>query len=33
MEMISRRAYGFWNFENFRLRVRALCCFPDRRPS
>ena len=26
MEMISRRAYGFRNFENCRLRVRALCC-------
>lgn len=26
MEMISRRAYGFRNFENYRLRVRALCC-------
>lgn len=25
MEMISRRAYGFKNFENYRLRVRALC--------
>ena len=25
MEMISRRAYGFRNFENYRLRVRALC--------
>ena len=27
MEMISRRAYGFRNFENYRLRVRALCCW------
>jgi transposase len=26
METISRRAYGFKNFENYRLRVRALCC-------
>ena len=26
MEMISRRAYGFRNFENYRLRVRELCC-------
>lgn len=26
MEMISRRAYGFKNFENYRLRVKALCC-------
>ena len=25
MEMISRRAYGYRNFENYRLRVRALC--------
>lgn len=25
MEMISRRAYGFRNFENYRLRVIALC--------
>lgn len=25
MEMISRRAYGFKNFDNYRLRVRALC--------
>jgi len=25
MEMISRRAYGFRNFENYRLRVRYLC--------
>jgi transposase len=25
METISRRAYGFKNFENYRLRVRALC--------
>jgi transposase len=25
MEMISRRAYGFRNFRNYRLRVRAMC--------
>lgn len=25
MEMISRRAYGFRNFENYRLRVLATC--------
>jgi transposase len=25
MEMISRRADGFKNFENYRLRVRVLC--------
>ena len=25
MEMISRRAYGFRNFENYRLRVMAHC--------
>lgn len=25
MEMISRRAYGFKNFENYRLRVRVHC--------
>jgi transposase len=25
MELIKRRAYGFRNFENYRLRVRALC--------
>lgn len=25
MEMISRRAFGFRNFENYRLRVRMLC--------
>ena len=25
MEVISRRAYGFRNFENYRLRVIALC--------
>jgi transposase len=25
MEMISRRAFGFRNFNNYRLRVIALC--------
>ena len=25
MKMIQRRAYGFKNFENYRLRVRTLC--------
>jgi transposase len=25
MEMISRRAYGFRNFNNYRLRVRVMC--------
>lgn len=25
MEMISRRAFGFRNFQNYRLRVRVLC--------
>jgi transposase len=25
MEVIRRRAYGFRNFQNYRLRVRALC--------
>ncbi len=25
MEMVQRRAYGFRNFENYRLRVRLLC--------
>ena len=26
MKLIQRRAYGFRNFENYRLRVRVLCC-------
>ncbi len=26
MKLIQRRAYGFRNFENYRLRVRILCC-------
>ncbi|MFC0662155.1 transposase, partial [Eoetvoesiella caeni] len=25
MKMISRRAFGFRNFENYRMRVLALC--------
>lgn len=25
METISRQAYGFRNFENYRLRVKVLC--------
>ncbi|WP_281248172.1 transposase [Desulfovibrio gilichinskyi] len=25
MKLIQRRAYGFRNFENYRLRVRGLC--------
>jgi transposase len=25
MKLIQRRAYGFRNFENYRLRVRILC--------
>ncbi|HAT1922493.1 TPA: hypothetical protein JAZ42_04415 [Legionella pneumophila] len=25
MKLIQRRAYGFRNFENYRLRVRVLC--------
>ena len=25
METISRMAYGFRNFENYRLRVRVMC--------
>jgi hypothetical protein len=25
MEMISRRAFGFRNFNNYRMRVLALC--------
>ncbi|HHS8259221.1 TPA: transposase, partial [Legionella anisa] len=24
--LIQRRAYGFRNFENYRTRVRVLCC-------
>lgn len=26
MKLIQRRAYGFKNFENYRTRVRVLCC-------
>ncbi|WP_205882733.1 transposase, partial [Legionella anisa] len=25
-KLIQRRAYGFRNFENYRTRVRVLCC-------
>jgi transposase len=25
MEMITRRAFGFKNFQNYRIRVLALC--------
>ncbi|QBS12881.1 hypothetical protein E4T54_09065 [Legionella geestiana] len=25
-QLIQRRAYGFRNFENYRTRVRVLCC-------
>ena len=25
MEMLSRRAFGFRNFDNYRLRVRIHC--------
>jgi len=25
METLNRQAYGFRNFENYRLRVRMLC--------
>ncbi|WP_148326075.1 transposase [Aquicella lusitana] len=25
LKLIQRRAYGFRNFENYRLRVRVLC--------
>ena len=25
MELISRQAYGFRNFQNYRLRVKVLC--------
>ena len=25
METITRQAYGFRNFENYRLRVKVLC--------
>ncbi|HCX3366262.1 TPA: transposase, partial [Legionella pneumophila] len=26
MKLIQRRAYGFRNFDNYRTRVRVLCC-------
>ena len=26
MKLIQRRAYGFRNFNNYRLRVIAQCC-------
>jgi len=29
MKLIQRLAYGFKNFDNYRLRVRALCCGKD----
>ncbi|MGB9456393.1 MAG: transposase, partial [Bryobacteraceae bacterium] len=25
MELINRQAYGFRNFQNYRLRVKLLC--------
>ncbi len=25
MKLIQRRAYGFKNFENYRIRVKVLC--------
>ncbi|MBV9767136.1 MAG: transposase, partial [Acidobacteriaceae bacterium] len=25
MEVLSRQAYGFRNFNNYRLRVKVLC--------
>ena len=25
MKLIQRRAYGFRNFENYRLRIKVLC--------
>ncbi|HAT7775504.1 TPA: hypothetical protein GDD08_02690 [Legionella pneumophila] len=25
MKLIQRRAYGFRNFENYKLRVKVLC--------
>lgn len=27
MKLVQRHAYGFRNFENYRLRVRVLCCW------
>ncbi len=26
MEVLQRQAYGFRNFQNYRLRVRVMCC-------
>jgi len=26
MEVLQRQAYGFRNFDNYRLRVKVLCC-------
>jgi transposase len=26
MELLQRQAYGFRNFQNYRLRVRVMCC-------
>ncbi len=31
MEMMTRRAYGFRNFENYRLRVLTHCGWAVRR--
>ncbi|MBZ5606305.1 MAG: transposase, partial [Acidobacteriia bacterium] len=25
MELLSRQAYGFRNFQNYRMRVKVLC--------
>jgi len=26
IEVLQRQAYGFRNFQNYRLRVRVMCC-------
>ena len=26
LEVLQRQAYGFRNFDNYRLRVKVLCC-------
>ena len=26
MEVLQRQAYGFRNFQNYRMRVRGMCC-------
>jgi transposase len=26
MEVLQRQAYGFRNFQNYRLRVKVMCC-------